>query len=198
MSLLDRVKAELERRREPPTELQVALQYLRTDEIRTLRDAVEEQPLDTEMVAKMERRARIRQKLGLRVFDRNDPTFVPDAWAIRPCNAPAHGDCRCTDQALDTRRIGTRLGLEYHARQIHAKLHPPVIVSDQAPDESPEWAARRLADVLPFRRRKEAPPAPMEPESPELDPMLAERVPLESLGQLAELLHLPYSEGRTR
>src|SRR5689334_22359645 len=124
--LLDRVRQEMHRRSEPRPEL---VDFLRRDELRKVRDALlaatRGEPLDTALLARMERRARVRRKLGLRLRDQNDPSFKPDRWAERPCAHPTYHDCACTDEALDTRRISTRRGLEHHTRLIHARRYPP-------------------------------------------------------------------------
>jgi hypothetical protein len=47
-----------------------------------------------------------------------------------------------------------------------------------------------VARVLPCRR-KEAPPAPTEPESPLLDPALSARAPLETVEELSRRIGVP-------
>jgi hypothetical protein len=202
VSLLQKARAELRRRSTPPTETEMLLDHLRREEMRELRDALASKPPNYETVRRMEHRARIRLKLGLRVSDRSDPTFRPDGWALRPCSAPAHGGCDCTLRALDTRRIATRLGLEYHTRRIHSRLHPPVVVSDESLSGPDARRKPRVAAVLPFRRREppEEPvrddPLRLNPvrEPPPLDPALQARLesgPLETVEELSRRLGVP-------
>lgn len=180
--LLDRVQGELRRRTGPRPKL---LDYLRDEELRELRAALraahEGSPLDAELVSGLERRARVRHKIGLRLTVPGDPSFRPDPAVYWPCPVLMTGEtyCDCGLRALDERRIATRQGLMHYARQFHNKRHPSV-------KPEPEWRPPpRLARVLPFRSRKprEESVAPEEPE--QLDPALQSRAPLESIEQLA-------------
>jgi len=166
------------------------LAYLRDDEVKALRAALSE-PLDAALVGRLERRARIRRRIGLvPFFDRNRPGLGARDY---PC-VKGHGPdyCSCLDEALDSgKRIATLGGLQYQASLFHNRRHPP-----QKPE--PQWRPEP-ATVLPFSKRKPAaePSVPDDPfrldpvPDPVLDPALEQRAPLETLEQLAERLRVP-------
>jgi hypothetical protein len=195
-ALLDRVRREMWRRSEPRPEF---LDFLRREELREVRSTLlattRGDPLDTTLLARMERRARVRRRLGLRLRDPNDSSFKPDPWGERPCAHPTYHDCDCTLVALDTRRISTRKGLEHHTQLIHTRRYPPT---------KPEQPERRpLAKVFAFRR-PEPPEEPLVRDDPlrlnpvcepaPLDRALQARLesgPLETIEELSRRLGVP-------
>jgi len=185
--LLDRVQGELRRRASPPP----LLGFLREDEIETLLDEALGEPVDVEVVRRIEHRARTRQRIGLPPFF--DRTAEPRRLRRHPTEYPCvrgHGAdyCWCVDEALDAgRKISTLKGLRHQASLFHNRRHPP---------QQPEPEPRRLASVIPFRKRKPAaePLVPDDPfrvnpvRDPGLDPVFEQRAPLETIEQVAARL----------
>jgi hypothetical protein len=210
--LLDRVRGELQRRAAPPSSVEVIAWFLTLPELREARDAlraaVRGEPLDRQLLARLERRAVLRRRIG---WLPGGPNERHDRLEHRAWWEPKYdwcldgiGGCSCLPRTLDTtRRLATRRGLEFHARRHHDRYlretQPSVFDPNYRPepDRLPQGQPQpvRLGALIPFRKREpHTEPLVLNERADEpgaLDPALEARAPLETLEQLAERLHVP-------